>query len=98
MAVSKEHATEYARKYRAENKEHFLEYWRKRYHAVKANKERIARMGDKRCRACEIALKSTYGAYGTREYCRSCRDSGTARKHAGMLATRRWREKNKSVV
>jgi hypothetical protein len=83
---------EQMRSYRARHREQMQAYDRERYRKVKADRERQERMGDKHCRLCQIRLAGRYGAYGTREYCRGCRDSGDAKRHAAMLATRRWRE------
>lgn len=87
-------STEYMRMWREKNRDKLRQYDRARYHAVKAEKERIDRMGDKVCLTCGILLKSKFGAHKTRNYCRDCRDRGIAKRHAGMLATRRYRAKH----
>lgn len=67
------------------------EYDRQRYLTLK----KPERFGQRKCRCCEILLKSKYGAYNTRSYCRRCVELGYAKKD---LNRRYYKENRKAIL
>ena len=82
-------------KYRAKYRDKVRAYDRMRYKARRAEQNRIKAMGEKKCRVCEIMLRSRYGGFGTKHYCRSCVERGLAQRHSVREAMRRFRLKQK---
>ena len=78
-------------KYRNKHREKVREYDRKRYARYRGEEARVKRMEGKRCRLCTIFLSGKCGGFGTKFYCRSCYDSGQAKRHSLREATRRFR-------
>jgi hypothetical protein len=60
---------------------------------VRKAKRRIESFGDRACRVCEILLRDSYGANGSRFYCGSCIEKGLARKHMNKLIKNRYLSK-----
>lgn len=67
------------------------EYANKYYHAGYKNILRKRRYGDRKCRLCEILLKSDFGGHGKKFYCDNCYKNGEARRHSIRMANRRFR-------
>lgn len=93
MSTAKEKQALKMRKYRAKYKEKMRAYYHQYYLRKKKDKLRKERMGEKRCRLCEIRLASDAGAYGAKFYCESCVQIGDAKRHYTREASRRWRER-----
>ena len=64
-------------------------YDKKRYRS-----KRVVALGDAYCPACDILLRSRFGAYGTRRFCRSCRDSGVYKS----VLNREYYKKNRKRI
>ena len=91
MILTKEQNRIKQKKYRDKYREKVRAYDRMRYKLRRAEPSRIKRMGDKKCRICEIRLAGNFGGFGTKHYCRSCVDRGLAQKHSVREAMRRLR-------
>lgn len=96
--MTKEENTLRCRLYREKNRELIRSIKKSYYVRVQKEKDRIKRMGEKHCRICEILLKSTYGAYGTRKYCKRCVKEGRARKDSNRRSCKKYRGKIKRRI
>lgn len=67
--------------WRQKNPERAKEYRIKYYHTVLKDKRRRKGYGDKKCRLCEILMRSEYGAHKNKFYCNGCMNGGGAAKH-----------------
>lgn len=90
---TKEQSRLIQKRFRARHAEKVRANDRLRYRLKRGEEARVKRMGAKHCRLCEIRLAGRYGGFGTKFYCRSCVDSGQAKRHSILMATRRYREK-----
>lgn len=64
---------------------------KQQYDRARYRKRRAKELGERKCLSCDILLRSKYGAYNSRAYCRSCIDSGAATKDQN----RRYYRKNR---
>lgn len=77
--------------WRQKNHDRAREYEKKYYYNVLRERFRKKTYNDRKCRLCEILMKSKYGGHGKKFYCDSCVESGEARRHTIRMAGRRFR-------
>ena len=76
--------------WRKKHPERATENARKYYHAKYNEVLRKKRYRDRKCRLCEILLRSCYGGHKKKFYCDGCASTGEALKHARRMASRRF--------
>lgn len=84
--------------WRKKNHTRAREYEKKYYYDVLRERLRQKNFGDRKCRLCEILLKSVYGGHNKKFYCDGCVANGEARRHTIKMASRRFRAKNPEKV
>ena len=71
--------------------QNYSNYFKSYYHNVLKERLRKKRFADRKCRLCEILMRSEHGGHNKKFYCDSCVKSGEARKHTMRLANRKFR-------